>query len=265
MAYIDARIKRRLRPLSALLVLGPLLLPAGPSRAELPATIDRIKPSIVGVGTMQKTRRPPHKIVGTGFVVADGRHVITNAHVLPKEINTDRLEYLAIFAGKDRRMDIRQAIQVEVDEAHDLALLKSDGKPLPALSLGESSRVREGQEYAFTGYPLGIIFGLYPVTHRGIISSIVPVALQARAAGQLDPAQIRRLRDPYKVFQLDATAYPGNSGSPMYDTETAEVVGVINKVFVKAGRENALAKPSGISYAMPIEYAKWLLKKAGLE
>ena len=265
MAYIGVRLKIQFRSLTGLLFFTPFFLWAAPCLADLPATIDRVKPSIVGVGTVQKTRRPPYKIVGTGFVVADGHYVITNAHVIPKEINTAKLEYLAIFAGKDKQMNIRQAVKVKVDEAHDLALLKFEGKPLPALSLGQSSRVREGEEYAFTGYPLGIIFGLYPVTHRGIISSIVPVALQANAASQLDPTQIRRLRgDPYTVLQLDATAYPGNSGSPLYDTESAEVIGVINKVFVKDGRENILAKPSGISYAMPIEYARKLLKRAGL-
>jgi S1-C subfamily serine protease len=264
MAYIGIRIKIQFWSLTGLLLIAQLFLPAGRCLADLPATIDRVKPSIVGVGTVQKTRRPPYKIVGTGFVVADGHYVVTNAHVIPEEINTAKLEYLAVFAGKDKHMNIRQAVKVKVDEAHDLALLKFEGNPLPALSLGQSSQVREGEEYAFTGYPLGIIFGLYPVTHRGIISSIVPVALQANAASQLDPTQIRRLRKPYKVFQLDATAYPGNSGSPLYDTETAEVIGVINKVFVKDGRENVLAKPSGISYAMPIEYARKLVKQAGL-
>ena len=241
-----------------------LVMLAGPCLADLPATIDRVKPSIVGVGTVQKTRRPPNKIVGTGFVVADGNYVITNAHVIPKKIDTAKLEYLAIFAGKDKKMNIRQAVQVKVDEAHDLALLKFEGKPLPALTLGQSSRVREGEEYAFTGYPLGIIFGLYPVTHRGIISSIVPVALQANSANKLDPAQIKRLRRPYTVFQLDATAYPGNSGSPVFHPDTAEVIGVINKVFVKEGRENVLAKPSGISYAIPGEYVQKLMKLAGI-
>jgi S1-C subfamily serine protease len=264
MTYSGVRTKIQFRSLIGLLSFTQILLPAGLCRANLPATIDRVKPSIVGVGTVQKTRRPPYKIVGTGFVVADGHYVITNAHVIPKELNTAELEYLAIFAGKDKQMNIRQAVKVKVDERHDLAVLRFEGKPLPALLLGQSSRVREGEEYAFTGYPLGIIFGLYPVTHRGIISSVVPVALQANAASQLDPTQIRRLREPYKVFQLDATAYPGNSGSPLYHTETAEVIGVINKVFVKDGRENVLAKPSGISYAMPIEYARELLRRAGL-
>jgi serine protease Do len=264
MIYRSIRIKIHSWSLMWLLLLVTWLLPVTHSLADLPATIDRIKPGIVGVGTVQKTRRPPYKIVGTGFVVADGRHVITNAHVLPKEIDTAKLEYLAIFAGKGKQMDARQAVKVKLDEAHDLVLLRIEGQSLPALSLGQSSRVREGEEYAFTGFPLGVIFGLTPVTHRGIVSAITPIALQANAANQLDPTQIRRLRSPYNVFQLDATAYPGNSGSPLYDRETGAVVGIINMVFVKEGRENILAKPSGISYAIPVQYARQLLKQAGL-
>jgi len=235
-----------------------------PCLAGLPDTIEQTLPSIVGIGTVQKTRRPPAKLVGTGFVVGDGHHVITNAHVIPKEIDTARLEYLAVFTGKGNNPQARQAVQLKVDEVHDLVLLRIEGPPLPALPLGQSSRVREGEEYAFTGFPLGVIFGLHPVTHRGIISSITPIALQANAASQLDPTQIRRLRSPYDVFQLDATAYPGNSGSPLYHPETGAVIGIVNMVFVKEGRENILAKPSGISYAIPATYARDLLEKAGV-
>ena len=49
------------------------------------------------------------------------------------------------------------------------------------------------------------------------------------------------------VLQLDATAYPGNSGSPVYDQSTGQVLGVINSVLVKANKEAAIDKPSGIS------------------
>lgn len=241
-----------------------LALLISPCRADFAATIERIKPSIVGIGTLQKTRRPPAKLVGTGFVVGDGRHVITNAHVIPEAIDTAKLEYLAVFTGRGNNPQTRQAVQVKIDEAHDLVLLRFEGKPLPVLSIGQSARVREGEEYAFTGFPLGVIFGLYPVTHHGIISSITPIALQANASSQLDPAQIRRLRSPYDVFQLDATAYPGNSGSPLYHPETGAVIGIVNMVFVKEGRENILAKPSGISYAIPAIYARKLLEAAGV-
>ena len=250
---------------AVILALPGVILPVFPSYGGLPSTIEKIQPSIVGIGTVQKTRRPPAKMAGTGFVVGDGRHVITNAHVIPKKIDTAKLEYLAVFTGKGNSPKARQAVKLKVDEAHDLALLRIEGAPLPALSLGDSSRVREGEEYAFTGFPLGVIFGLHPVTHRGIISSITPIALQANAASQLDPAQIRRLRSPYNVFQLDATAYPGNSGSPLYHLETGSVVGIVNMVFVKEGRENVLAKPSGISYAIPATYAAKLMERAGVK
>ena len=246
------------------LLFCSLILHVSPCIADLPDTIDRILPSIVGVGTLQKTRRPPASLLGTGFVVADGRHVITNAHVIPEKIDTAKLEYLAVFTGKGNDLNAHQAVTVKVDKIHDLALLRIEGKPLPAMSLGQSSRVREGEEFAFTGFPLGAVFGLNPVTHRGTVSAITPIALQASAASQLDPAQIRRLRSPYNIFQLDATAYPGNSGSPLYHHETGAVVGIINMVFVKEGRENILAKPSGISYAIPAQYARQLLKQAGL-
>jgi serine protease Do len=245
-------------------LLLSILMLAAPCHAGLPDTIERVSSGIVGIGTVQKTRRPPVKLVGTGFVVGDGRHVITNSHVIPEKINTAKLEYLAVLTGEGSKPKARQAVTIGADEAHDLALLRIEGEPLPALSLATSSRVREGEEYAFTGFPLGIIFGLHPVTHRGIVSSITPIALQANAASQLDPAQIRRLRNPYNVFQLDATAYPGNSGSPLYHPETGQVVGILNMVFVKEGRENVLAKPSGISYAIPAKYARELLRQAGV-
>ena len=53
----------------------------------LPDVIDKIKPAIVAVGSFQKTRRPPSIFRGTGFVIADGLHVVTNAHVVPEKID----------------------------------------------------------------------------------------------------------------------------------------------------------------------------------
>jgi S1-C subfamily serine protease len=63
------------------------------------------------------------------------------------------------------------------------------------------------------------------------------------------------------VFQLDGTAYPGNSGSPLYDPETGLVYGVINMVFVKGTKEAALSNPSGITYAIPGTYIRGLLER----
>jgi S1-C subfamily serine protease len=83
-------------------------------------------------------------------------------------------------------------------------------------------------------------------------------------SAQINPKLLRRLEEPYNVFQLDATAYPGNSGSPLYDPNSGGVIGVINKVFVQESKENILSKPSGISYAIPINHIEKLLKDKGL-
>ncbi|MDX1654994.1 MAG: serine protease [Candidatus Competibacteraceae bacterium] len=219
--------------------------------AGLPQVIEGVRPSVVGVGTVQQTRRPPADFRGSGFVVGDGQHVVTNAHVVPDRLNSQRNEFLAVFAGRGKRFETRRASTVAVDRVHDLALLKIEGRPLPALRLGNSDRVREGESVAFTGFPIGVVLGLFPATHRGIIAAITPVAFPVPSAGQLDPALIRALRDPYDVFQLDATAYPGNSGSPLYEADTGRVIGVINKVFVKSTKEAVIQDPSGITYAIP--------------
>lgn len=228
--------------------------------ASLADTIEKIKPSVVGIGTLQKTRRPPAKLLGTGFSVVDGRHIVTNSHVIPEELNYDNNETLAVFIGTGENSIIREATLIKRDREHDLAILVIDFT-LPAMQLSTEENIREGNRYAFTGFPIGAVLGLYPVTHRGIISSISPVVIPVSSTNSLDAYMIRRLKNPYNVYQLDATAYPGNSGSPLYDAKTGEIIGVINKVFVKETKENVLEKPSGITYAIPVKHVKKLLKQ----
>ncbi len=225
-------------------------------------TIARIKPSVVGVGTFNPTAQPRNRLLGTGFAVSDGRHIITNDHVLPASLDRERREELAVFLHGDSTM--RRAERVATSARHDLALLRIEGDPLPAVSLGHSDRVREGHAVAVTGFPIGAVIGLFPATHVGIVASISPVAIPASRASELDAAAIRRMRDAFPIFQLDLTAYPGNSGSPLYHPRTGSVIGVLNMVFVHAGRERALDRPSGISYAIPVKHVHDLLNEAGL-
>jgi S1-C subfamily serine protease len=144
---------------------------------------------------------------------------------------------------------------VNRDHNHDLAVLRIEGTALPALKLRSSDTVREGQLIAFTGFPIGGALGFSPVTHRGMVSSITPIALPGANAAQLNEKVIRRIKTgTFNIFQLDATAYPGNSGSPVFDQESGEVIGVINMVFIKGTKESALSQPSGITYAIPANY-----------
>ncbi len=248
----------------AALVCG-LMAPAQEASGQtLPDTLKRVKPSIVGVGTYQALRRPRAKFLGTGFVVADGRHVLTNAHVVNKGLDSKNNERIAVFIGTGRNTKHRLAKKVAVDRQHDVALLKFEGAALPALTLGRDEDVEEGQQIAFTGFPIGSILGLYPVTHQGIIAARTPIAIPRQTPGQLDAVVVNRLRSPFLVFQLDATAYPGNSGSPLYDPKTGVVWGIVSSVFVKQSKENVLKDPSGITYGILIRYARALMTRAGL-
>src|SRR6267378_1865529 len=200
-------------------IAGLLGLAVPSAQAQnLADTIEKIKPSIVAIGTFQKTRRPPSIFRGTGFIVADGLHVVTNAHVLQEKIDTEKKETLTIFSGKSDRIEIREATKLAEDLDHDLVILKISGRPLTALTIGDSSRVREGETYAFTGFPIGMVLGLNAVTH---------VVIPQLSGQQLDKKVLIRLTAPYDVFQLDATAYPGNSGSPLYQLDSGQVVGII--------------------------------------
>ena len=95
---------------------------------------------------------------------------------------------------------------------------------------------------------------------RSVYSFVLPPGGNVR---ELNEQSLRRLRSgSFPVFQLDATAYPGNSGGPMYDAETGEVLGIVNMVFVKSTKEAVLQHPSGISYAIPADYLIELLGRS---
>lgn len=235
-----------------------------PCQADLVKTIEQVKPAIVGIGSFYKLRSPPINFLGTGFVIGDGQHAITNTHVISGLSTSKNKDSLIIMTGRGDKPELRKANVIALDKEHDLALLHFEGTALPTMKLGNANQAKEGQSLVFTGFPIGMILGFYPVTHRAIISSITPVILPAQNARQLDAAKIRQLqRSAYKVFQLDGTAYPGNSGSPLYDPETGMVYGVINMVFVKGKKESLLSDPSGISYAIPGNYIVDLLKRNG--
>ena len=249
--------------LATALLLACCLIGGIAAATGLPDTIDRIRTSIVGVGTVKKDlRRVETTFSGTGFVVADGTLIVTNYHVY-KAIAESRAPHgdLAVFSGRGQSAKVHKVMLEGADKDHDLALLRLLSGRLPPMRLAGDGLVREGKAVAFTGFPIGVTLGLYPVTHRGMVSAITPVVIPVDSARRLTPEQIRRIRNrPFDVYQLDGTAYPGSSGSPVYLPDSGEVVAVINSVFVKGTKEAALEAPSGISYAIPVRYVHRLLR-----
>lgn len=250
------------RTTCGIVILIGLLGAIDPARADVADTLESIKPGIVGVGSFHPTRSPRANLRGTGFVVDDGRYVVSSAHIFTGQLDSEKNETWAVLTGRDRQMTVRNARIVLRDTARDLILLRFEGEPLPALKLAQSDVVREGWQLYFTGYPIGSILGLNPSTHRAGLAAVVPIYTPVPAAFQLNPRVLKQARAQYEIYELDAIAYPGNSGSPVWHPETGEVVGVVNSVFVKGTKETALTAPSGISYAIPVKWVRDLLREA---
>jgi hypothetical protein len=79
-----------------------------------------------------------------------------------------------------------------------------------------------------------------------MVAAIAPVAVPSTNGKQIDAKVAWRLRlAAFPVFRPDATAFPGNGGSPRCDPATGEVVGVLNMAFVKSTKDAALGAAFG--------------------
>lgn len=246
----------------ALLALGCLAY-STTATADTAEVVAKVKQSVAAVGFFKETNSPRFQFRGTGFAVLDGNTLATNAHVVQVTPDTETSVLAIMIKTGPNQSQTRKAVLLELDSVHDLALLRFEGPALPALALRSTEAAREGQTVLFMGFPIGGALGFSAVTHRGMISSITPVALPSPTARQLDAKSVGRLREGnFDIFQLDATAYPGNSGGPLFDPDTGEVTGVVNMVALKNMKESLLSQPSGISYAIPAKFLLQLLNNS---
>ena len=170
----------------------------------------------------QRGSRPPMRGVGSGFVIDEQGHVVTNSHVVA---NADEIT-VQLADGREFKAE-----RLGVDEATALAVLKiSADKPLPFVGLGDSDQLRVGDVVLAVGNP----FGLGGSVTAGIVS-----------------ARNRNINaGPYDDFiQTDAAINPGNSGGPLFDTD-GNVVGVNTAIFSPTGGS------VGIGFAVPSNVAQ---------
>jgi S1-C subfamily serine protease len=182
--------------------------------------------------------RQQGQATGSGFVIDEDGHILTNAHVVA---GASKIE-----VGFSDKKTV-EAKLVGRDASNDVALLKVnvDKKELHPLTLGDSAKAKVGDSVVAIGNP----FGLDRTVTTGIVS-----ALQ------------RQLRAPngftiQNVIQTDAAINPGNSGGPLIDAQ-GRVIG-INSQIATAGSGGGNI---GIGFAVPIDKASEIadqLKKEG--
>ena len=240
------------------LLAGPVL------GAGVSSLIASAKGSVCAVGTFSPLDSPRFGFRGSGFFVGDGTKVATCWHVLPEGIVDGRAARpgLAIqLTAADGSLEVREAELVASQRQHDLAVLNIKGPAVRPLPVSRQPPF-EGTDFVLIGFPIGGVLGFRQVAHRGMVASIVASALPTASSRQLSEGAVARLREgSFELLQLDATAYPGNSGGPLLDTTTGEVLGVVNMVLLKGQRESALSQPTGISYAVPARYLIDMLAK----
>ncbi len=156
--------------------------------------------------------------VGSGFILSADGFIMTNAHVVDGADEVlvtlpDKREFKARIVGADKRTDV--------------AVVKIEATGLPAVKVGDVSRLRVGEWVMAIGSP----FGLDNTVTAGIVSA------KQRDTGDFLP-----------FIQTDVAINPGNSGGPLINMR-GEVVGINSQIYSRSGGF------MGISFAIPMDEA----------
>jgi S1-C subfamily serine protease len=195
----------------------------GPGVVFISAQVTRQQESPFGLPQEQRG-----EATGSGFVIDEDGHVLTNAHVVA---GASKIE---VKFSDDRTVD---AELLGSDTSTDVAVLdvKATKKELRPLALGDSKKVQVGDAVVAIGNP----FGLDRTVTTGIVSALQR-KLEAPNGFTID-----------NVIQTDAAINPGNSGGPLLDS-LGRVIGINSQIATGGGGGGSI----GIGFAVPIDTAK---------
>jgi S1-C subfamily serine protease len=187
-----------------------------------------------GVVTIRSVFGPGSAAEGSGFVLDEEGHIVTNAHVVTDESGGPREPAEEVFVEFPDR-NVVEAEIVGFDPFADVALLKvePDGFQLHPLTEGDDSQLEVGESVAAIGSP----FGEQQSLSVGVISAT------DRSVKSLTQFQIEG------AIQTDAAINPGNSGGPLLNGN-AEVVGINQQIETNSGAND------GVGFAVPMTAIK---------
>jgi serine protease Do len=213
---------------------------------EFTRVIETVVPSVVSITTSRRVRVPQlinpfeqffgrqfrviprdqiQNSLGSGVIVSEEGHIITNNHVIA---NVDEIK---------AQLSDGRVVSAEIlgsDEQSDIAVLKIGAPNLVPIAFGDSDLVKVGQLAIAIGNP----FGLQETVTKGIIS-----------------AKGRRTSDDSggELFQTDSAINPGNSGGPLVNIR-GELIGINNSIASGTGGWQ------GIGFAIPSNVARRVLE-----
>ena len=189
--------------------------------------VQNVSKAVVNIASVRLVQDQLYRVfpaegVGSGVIIDERCHVLTNNHV----VEESRRLKITLTDGR-----VFNGIVKGTDEATDLAVVKLDStETLPFATLGNSDNLKIGQIVIAIGNPFGLTGG--PTVTAGIISSL--------------NRKIQFDKGVLELIQTDAAINPGNSGGPLVDTN-GQVIAI-----------NTAKMPyaHGIGFAVPINIAK---------
>ncbi len=195
---------------------------------------ERVAPSVVSI-TTQVLRRGfffevPDEGAGSGFILDQAGHILTNYHVI------DGAQSIDVSINDEF---VAAATVVGIDRRNDIAVLKVEApvEILRPVELGSSANLQVGQRAIAIGNPFGQFGRTLTI---GVISSLNRT---------IEGSDNRTITG---IIQTDAAINRGNSGGPLLDS-SGRVIGINTAIFSPTGTS------AGVGFAVPVDTVKRLL------
>jgi regulator of sirC expression with transglutaminase-like and TPR domain len=191
---------------------------ADPANLTVEQLTEQARKSVVVVTVIGRDGK--QQGLGSGFIVASDGLIATNLHVIGEA------RPISVQMADGKRFDV-EAVHA-FDRPLDLALLRIDAKELPALPLGDSDSLKQGQPVVAIGNPHGL--------KHSVVTGVVSGTREVEGR---------------QMIQLAIPIEPGNSGGPLFDMQ-GRVHGLLT--MKSAVTEN-------LGFAMPVNALKALIEK----